>query len=493
VVAQTWIDGDFAIVFEEVIDKALAADLAAVEADPTANTAITIPVTLPASADKDAIKTVTVNVPVEKYKAVLGVIDDSGNSVTTLEIVTHVGTVSLGSSALGNALNSALNTDERTVGAINFHISKEGITDAFPENPNDNPVTRAVPEGAFLTTIVDAGASAGYLDDEGELRETKGISLENTTITIAVPLPSPRDGYGYKVKYIGFDGAQQPTGVSYSDGKLVFTTSHLSMFAIYEEEITYTGGSNGGGGGGVTPAVTPEEEKKDDTDTAAAGSWADNPFFDVLPTDWFYGDIEFVVKHGLFLGATATSFQPQASMDRGMIVTVLGRLYGVDQSKYAAAAPEFSDVPAGAYYAPYVAWAKENGIVNGIGDGLFAPNANVSRQDFAVLILRYADFAKKQFPTTRQFSTFSDSAEIAGYAQNAIQTLYNGGIINGVGNNTINPKGSAKRAEVAAMLHRFVDAAQIELPGAAATDEAATDAETDGTESEDKTEDAESK
>jgi hypothetical protein len=97
---------------------------------------------------------------------------------------------------------------------------------------------------------------------------------------------------------------------------------------------------------------------------------------------------------------------------------------------------------------------------NGVGDGLFAPDANVSRQDFAVLLLRYADFAKKQFPTTRQFSIFADDAEIADYAKNAIQTLYNGGIINGVGDNAINPKDSATRAEVAAMLHRFVEAAQ---------------------------------
>ncbi|MDR2132930.1 MAG: S-layer homology domain-containing protein, partial [Clostridiales Family XIII bacterium] len=118
----------------------------------------------------------------------------------------------------------------------------------------------------------------------------------------------------------------------------------------------------------------------------------------------------------------------------------------------------FSDVSAGQYYTAYVEWAKANGIVNGVGDNLFAPNSNVSRQDFAVLLLRYADFAQKQFPTTRQFSRFADDTEIAGYARNAIQTLYNGGIINGIGGNAINPRGNATRAEVAAMLHRFIDA-----------------------------------
>jgi hypothetical protein len=262
---------------------------------------------------------------------------------------------------------------------------------------------------------------------------------------------------------------------------VTFYTTHLSLYAIDEETITSQYYPSGGGGGVI---VVKEDEPKTDEDATAgngsAGSWINNPFSDVRSSDWFYADVEYVVENGLFNGTSANTFSPNSSMTRGMIVTVLGRLYDADVSDYADS--EFSDVEAGQYYSAYVEWAKESGIVNGVGDNLFAPNANISRQDFAVLLMRYADFAQKQFPTTRQFSVFADDAEIADYAKNAIQTLYNGGIINGVGSNAISPRGSATRAEVAAMLHRFIEAsssviAPVEEPdsGTAADSESAAE------------------
>ncbi|MDR1616479.1 MAG: S-layer homology domain-containing protein, partial [Syntrophomonadaceae bacterium] len=105
-------------------------------------------------------------------------------------------------------------------------------------------------------------------------------------------------------------------------------------------------------------------------------------------------------------------------------------------------------------------------IVSGIGDNKFAPDAEITRQDLAAIITRYAEYANKQFPATRQFVTFADDAQIADYAKNDVQTLYNGGIISGKpnlspeGGNVFDPRGSATRAEVAAMLHRFIEAAK---------------------------------
>jgi hypothetical protein len=212
-----------------------------------------------------------------------------------------------------------------------------------------------------------------------------------------------------------------------------------------------------GGGAGTVISVVPEEETPLAAPSTGTGdAWA-SPFGDVKASDWFYADVEYAVQNGLFNGTSADAFSPNAPMTRGMIVTVLGRLYGADESAYTAGS--FSDVAAGQYYAAYVEWAKDSGIANGVGDGLFAPNADVSRQDFATLLMRYADVAQKQFPATRQFSVFADDADIADYAKSAVQTLYNGGIINGVGGNAVNPKGQATRAEVAAMLHRFIEAA----------------------------------
>jgi predicted amidohydrolase YtcJ len=187
-------------------------------------------------------------------------------------------------------------------------------------------------------------------------------------------------------------------------------------------------------------------------DTSAAAADAD--FADIVG-HWAEDDIRSMLDKGLFSGAGEGVFSPDSPMTRGMLVTVLGRLYGADLSGFSAS--PFSDVPAGQYYAPYVEWAKENGIVNGVGDDLFAPNGEISRQDLATIITRYSEFAGKSFAVTMQFTTFADEGDIAAYAKNAIQTLYNAGIINGVGENRIDPKGQATRAQVAAILNRFID------------------------------------
>jgi hypothetical protein len=215
--------------------------------------------------------------------------------------------------------------------------------------------------------------------------------------------------------------------------------------------ITIPSGGGGGGGGGTKPPdkpATPPDSKPD----TGTGAWS-SPFHDVKPTDWFYKDVEYVLKNGLFTGTSANTFSPNTHMTRGMIVTVLGRLHKIDAGS--SAGSSFNDVASGQYYTAYVEWAKVNGIVNGVGGNMFAPDREVSRQDFAVILLRYAEFARKTIPSTRQAPAFADEANIAGYAKNAIRSLYSGAIINGVGGNTINPEGSATRAEVAAMVHRF--------------------------------------
>ncbi|MDR1245490.1 MAG: S-layer homology domain-containing protein, partial [Clostridiales Family XIII bacterium] len=155
-------------------------------------------------------------------------------------------------------------------------------------------------------------------------------------------------------------------------------------------------------------------------------------------------------------GTSATSFSPQTPMTRGMIITVLGRLAGADED--ASASGGFSDIETGAYYTTYVAWAAANGLVSGTGAGDFAPNADVTRQDLATLIARYAEFAGLGVPPLYAAGSFDDDAQTADYAKDALQTLTAGGILNGKPGNIFDPRGSATRAEVAAILHRFIEA-----------------------------------
>ena len=174
---------------------------------------------------------------------------------------------------------------------------------------------------------------------------------------------------------------------------------------------------------------------------------------------WYYGDVEYAVTRGLFTGTSAASFSPNEAMTRGMLVTVLGRLCGADVSGYASGA--FDDVAADMYYAPYIAWAAENGLVNGTGNGAFSPDAEITRQDLALIFLRCANFRGDVLPETRTFVPFADEAAISDYAKEATQRLFEAGLISGKPGNAFDPKGKATRAEVAAVLHRYLESVEL--------------------------------
>ena len=184
-----------------------------------------------------------------------------------------------------------------------------------------------------------------------------------------------------------------------------------------------------------------------------------SPFDDVTPGHWFYGDVMYVFDNGLMNGTGSGLFSPQANLTRGMIVTILYRLEG---EPAVSGANPFDDVAAGQYYTNAVIWAGANEIVGGYGNGNFGPNNNITRQDLAVILLRYMNYKEIVLPVTAQWIIFTDAEDIANYAMDAIQTFNKLGIINGTGTNAdgqtiVNPKGNATRAEAAAMLHRFLE------------------------------------
>jgi len=180
------------------------------------------------------------------------------------------------------------------------------------------------------------------------------------------------------------------------------------------------------------------------------------PFGDVPSGAWYYDDVAYVYANGLMNGTAADTFSPNASLTRGMLVTILGRYFDVDQSQYTNGT--FSDVDQSQYYAAYVEWARQAGIVGGIGNNQFAPDAPITREDLAVILMRFAEYAGLQLPTIKDYAGFNDAANISSYAQAAVEALYQAGIINGKDGNIFDPQGTATRAEVAAMVHRFLEA-----------------------------------
>ena len=177
------------------------------------------------------------------------------------------------------------------------------------------------------------------------------------------------------------------------------------------------------------------------------------PFTDVRESDWFYEDVAFAYENGLFAGTSDTTFSPNASMTRAMLVTVLYRLEGEPSVRGRSG---FSDVTFNSYYEDAVTWAADNGIVNGTSTTTFSPNANVTREQMAAILYRYAQHKKYNTAASSGLNSFSDYASVSGYAVTAMQWAVAEKLVNGSAGKLM-PTGNATRAQVAAILHRFVE------------------------------------
>ena len=177
------------------------------------------------------------------------------------------------------------------------------------------------------------------------------------------------------------------------------------------------------------------------------------PFADVPSGSWYYDDIAYVYDAGLMTGLTATAFGPNLSTTRGMIVTILWRMENEPAAKHGC---PFADVRRGSYYEQAIAWASENGIVTGFDSSTFAPDRAITREQLAAILFRFAAYRGMDAVTLREnLSSFQDQAAISAYAVSALNWAVGEGLMQGTGDK-LEPTGSATRAQVAAMLRRFM-------------------------------------
>lgn len=177
------------------------------------------------------------------------------------------------------------------------------------------------------------------------------------------------------------------------------------------------------------------------------------PFADVPSGSWYYDDVAYVYDTGLMTGLTATTFGPNLSTTRGMIVTILWRMENEPAAKHGC---PFADVRRGSYYEQAIAWASENGIVTGFDASTFAPDRAITREQLAAILFRFAAYRGMDAVTLREnLSSFQDQAAISAYAVSALNWAVGEGLMQGTGDK-LEPTGNATRAQVAAMLRRFM-------------------------------------
>ena len=178
-----------------------------------------------------------------------------------------------------------------------------------------------------------------------------------------------------------------------------------------------------------------------------------NTAFTDITAQWAKEDIEFAVSRGLISGTSASTFSPNTAMTRGMFVTALGRMANANVSSYKKSS--FTDVKNDAYYMGYIEWASKNSIVNGAGNGKFAPDESITREQMAVIMKNYAKAIGFTVPKVYANNTFADNIKIS--AKDAVKQMQMAGVISVKNGNLFDPQATATRAEISAMLRRFVE------------------------------------
>ena len=175
-------------------------------------------------------------------------------------------------------------------------------------------------------------------------------------------------------------------------------------------------------------------------------------FADIAPNAWYTDAVQYAYDNGLMTGTAEDTFAPNATTTRGMIVAILHRLEGEPAAQDAG----FSDVADGSWYASAVAWAKETGIVNGYSDSTFGPNDAITREQMAAILMNYAEYKGQDVTASADLSGYADADTVSGWATDAVQWAVETGLLKGVANDTLEPQGMATRAQVAAILQRFL-------------------------------------
>ncbi len=288
-----------------------------------------------------------------------------------------------------------------------------------------------------LTLTTEKSSEAKVISVENATAKDGGFEAEaSTTFTVK---PTISAGAGFKV----FSDAACTTLVA--NNTVTLGDSDVTVYIVVTAEngtvadpvaLKIKKVASGGNQGGV------EIE-----DTSAI-------FTDIKAKGWYKEYVDYAVAYGIFSGTSKDKFSPDSNITRAQFVQVLANLEGVDTSNRNVKT-SFSDVPANKWFTAAVKWASDNKIVNGVGDGKFDPNANVTREQMCLMLVNFAQFNSITLKTVEAKANFADDAKISKWAKSAVYTCQQADIVNGKGANSFDPQGTGTRAEASVMFTKF--------------------------------------
>lgn len=271
----------------------------------------------------------------------------------------------------------------------------------------------------------------------GEVSVSDDWANEDEKITLTI---TPDKGYVVdKIEIVDDEGDKiDAKKVEDKDDKYTFRMANcdVTVTVTFKEE-------------GKTTEDTDKEEDKDDEETTELN------FTDVKESDWFYKGVAYVVDKDIMSGVSENEFAPSGKLTRAMLVQML---YNMESRPACDAENAFMDVPVGQWYTDAVIWANDAKIASGMGEGLFAPNMEITREQMVAMLYNYAKYKGYDVTASADLSKFADNASVSTWAQPAMQWAVAEGYISGMGDSQLAPQGTATRAEIASVIMRFMEA-----------------------------------
>lgn len=311
---------------------------------------------------------------------------------------------------------------------ITLEIALEGGV-TWTVNGQDIPADANLDDLDLGVEMISDGIPVDVVNSITGERDTVQMTLAHDgdfgfTMTLTAPLGVENAGYWANLYHYDENADQltfETAAEIDADGSVSLPMSHASQYAIVIDDHSH--------------------------------ATIDLPFSDVSAGDWFYDPVCYVYAGGLMTGVSDTAFAPEATTTRAMIVAMLARMENVTS----AADAGFTDVAAGDWYATAVNWAAANGIVGGFGDGTFQPNAPITREQMASILYRYAEYKGLDTTARADLSHYSDAENISSWANDVLLWAVAEGLLTGVTDDQLQPQGNATRAQVAAILERFLE------------------------------------
>lgn len=346
-------------------------------------------------------------------------------------------------STFASLQNAAVIRSDETVEHFD-HTRPDGSTCFTVLDENSIPYSYAAENiAAGQTTpkeVVD-----GWMNSQGH----RANILSEKAKHLAVGLTQTSSGYGYYWSQIFIGGCNTTAIAIDGDALRVSCNMHGDSYIPLENidtEILPDGriqasydGKTAVSDGNTEQTPSPKPQKG---------------FADVAQDAWYKEYVDYAAEHGIFNGTSASTFSPDANITRAQFVQVLANLENVDTSDRKVTAG-FTDVPSGKWYTAAVKWASENGIVNGMGEGIFAPDNNITREQMCVMLINYTTFKGISLDKAEAKTVFADDREISSWAKAAVYTCQQADIVSGKGENIFDPKGTGTRAEAATIFTEF--------------------------------------